>query len=153
MTEEELKKIEKENGTKDDFVFMREEIKARPINRKKLARNTIVAAISAVVFGIVACVTFALIAPFVMEKFSERDDAKTEEALTPISFPEGGRLLLGLDPLPVLAFLDKGEAAEVGAFPPPTTSWSSTSITTESPLLASFLFNLLKETPPGLLDM
>ena len=39
MTEEELKKIEKENGTKDDFVFMREEIKARPINRKKLARN------------------------------------------------------------------------------------------------------------------
>ena len=88
MTEEELKKIEKENGTKDDFVFMREEIKARPINRKKLARNTIVAAISAVVFGIVACVTFALIAPFVMEKFSERDDAKTEEALTPISFPE-----------------------------------------------------------------
>ena len=88
MTEEELKKIEKENGTKDDFVFMREEIKARPINRKKLARNTIVAAISAVVFGIVACVTFALIAPFVMEKFSERDEEKTEEVLTPISFPE-----------------------------------------------------------------
>lgn len=87
MTEEELKKIEEESKEQDNFVFMREEIKSRPINRRKLARNTILAAISAVVFGIVACVTFALIAPFIMDKLSKEQPDKT---ITPIivTFPE-----------------------------------------------------------------
>ncbi|MBO4679846.1 MAG: serine protease [Lachnospiraceae bacterium] len=90
MTDEELKKLESETKEQDEFVFMREEIKSRPINRKKLMRNTIVAAISALVFGLVACVTFALLAPFVMDRLSDKDKEEEEEKVNPIviSFPE-----------------------------------------------------------------
>lgn len=90
MTDEELKKMDEETGNNDKFVFMREEIKSRPVNKKKFARNTILAASSAVIFGIVACVTFALVAPFIMDKLSERDNQSDSEAETPvvITFPE-----------------------------------------------------------------
>jgi len=88
MTEEELKSMEKETGQQDSFVFMREEIKARPLNRKKLARNTILAAISAVVFGIVACVTFALIAPFIMEKMGGTESEEDDVIPTVIMLPQ-----------------------------------------------------------------
>jgi len=90
MTDEELKKLESETKEQDEFVFMREEIKSRPINRKKLMRNTLVAAVSALVFGLVACVTFALLAPFVMDRLSDKDKEEEEEKVNPIviSFPE-----------------------------------------------------------------
>ena len=90
MTDEELKKLESESKEQDEFVFMREEIKSRPINRKKLMRNTVVAAISAVVFGLVACVTFALLAPFVIDRLSDKEKEEEEEKVNPIviSFPE-----------------------------------------------------------------
>lgn len=92
MTDEELKKIEEETQKQDNFVFMREEIKSRPINRKKLARNTFVAAVSAVVFGLVACVTFALLAPFVMNRINEKEPEEETKDNTPypviVSFPE-----------------------------------------------------------------
>lgn len=92
MTDEELKKIEEETQKQDNFVFMREEIKSRPINRKKLARNTFVAAVSAVVFGLVACITFALLAPFVMNRINEKEKEETETVDLPypviVSFPE-----------------------------------------------------------------
>ena len=89
MTDDELKKLESETQEKDEFVFMREEIKSRPINRKKLMRNTMVAALSAVVFGLVACVTFALLAPFVIDRISgneKEEEVKVEPVV--ISFPE-----------------------------------------------------------------
>lgn len=91
MTDEELKKIEEETQKQDNFVFMREEIKSRPVNRKKLARNTFVAAVSAVVFGLVACITFALLAPFVMNRINEKEnEEEREEPQYPVivSFPE-----------------------------------------------------------------
>lgn len=71
----------------DSFVFMREEIKARPINRKHLARNTLLAAISALVFGVVACVTFALLAPFVIGRLSDEEETSEENPIV-ITFPE-----------------------------------------------------------------
>ncbi len=89
MTEEELKKIEEEANISDKYVFMREEIKARPINKRKLIRNTLVAASSALVFGLVACITFALLAPFVLDRISEKkpeDDTKTPPVF--ITLPE-----------------------------------------------------------------
>ena len=89
MTDEELKKLESETKEEDEFVFMREEIKSRPINRKKLVRNTMVAAVSAVVFGLVACVIFALLAPFILDRISDKEKEE-EEKINPIiiSFPE-----------------------------------------------------------------
>ncbi len=46
-----------------DFEFMREKIKERPINRKKLVKKTMVTASMAVVFGLIACVTFLVLEP------------------------------------------------------------------------------------------
>ena len=89
MTDEELNKLESDNKKDDEFVFMREEIKSRPINRKKLVRNTLVAALSAVVFGLVACVTFALLAPFVIDRISGNEkEEEQKNAPIIISFPE-----------------------------------------------------------------
>lgn len=90
MTEEELAKIEEDSKKQDDFVFIREEIKSRPVNKKKLVRNTLVAAVSAVVFGLVACITFAILAPFVMNRISDEKEERPENEKNPIlvSFPE-----------------------------------------------------------------
>ena len=84
-SEEPNKQIENDTQS-EEFVFMREEIKSRPINRKHLARNTLLAAISALVFGLVACVTFALLAPFVLDRLAPEEEP--EEVPVIINFPE-----------------------------------------------------------------
>lgn len=48
-----------------DYSFLQEQIKERPINRKKLIRTSINTATFAVVFGLVACVTFILLEPVI----------------------------------------------------------------------------------------
>lgn len=45
--------------------FLREKIKQKPVNRKKLLRRTIITAAMAVLFGIVACLTFLLLEPVI----------------------------------------------------------------------------------------
>ena len=45
--------------------FMRERIKQKPVNKKKLLRRTIITAVMAVVFGIVACLTFLILEPVI----------------------------------------------------------------------------------------
>lgn len=49
---------------KDDFAFISEKIKAKPINKKRLLRNGIGTALFAVLFGAVACFVFTLLHPF-----------------------------------------------------------------------------------------
>lgn len=48
-----------------DTDFMREKIKQRPVNRAKLFRRTVLTVSFAVVFGVVACVTFLLLSPVI----------------------------------------------------------------------------------------
>ena len=43
--------------------FMREKIKQKPVNKKKLLRRTVITAVMAVVFGLVACFTFLVQEP------------------------------------------------------------------------------------------
>lgn len=45
--------------------FLRERIKQKPVNKKKLLRRTIITAAMAVLFGLVACVTFLLLEPVI----------------------------------------------------------------------------------------
>lgn len=69
-----------------DFVFIREEIKNRPVNKGKLARSTFISAFSAVVFGLVACLTFALVLPFAtgyLGKEKETVETSTEQFIFP----------------------------------------------------------------------
>ncbi len=46
-----------------DIEFIKEKVKERPLNRKKLVRRTIITASMAVIFGLIACVTFLVLEP------------------------------------------------------------------------------------------
>lgn len=46
-----------------DFDFLQERIKERPINKKKLLKKTIITASMAVLFGLLACLSFLLLEP------------------------------------------------------------------------------------------
>ena len=54
---------EKEQNNQSDFMI--EKIKKRPVNRKKLLRRTIITASMAVIFGLIACVTFLVLEPLI----------------------------------------------------------------------------------------
>lgn len=54
---------EKEQNNQSDFMI--EKIKERPVNRKKLLRRTIITASMAVIFGLIACVTFLVLEPLI----------------------------------------------------------------------------------------
>lgn len=71
----------------DEFVFIREEIKSRPINKKQLAKNTGAVILSAIAFGVVACLTFFLLSPF-LTKWINKDNTVKVEEITPVVFPE-----------------------------------------------------------------
>lgn len=47
------------------FEFITEKVKERPINRKKLMRKTMVTVSMAAIFGLIACLTFALLEPVI----------------------------------------------------------------------------------------
>jgi len=66
-----------------DYSFLQEKIKERPINRKKLIRTSINTATFAVVFGLVACVTFILLEPVIGGWISPRRDEGTEIVTLP----------------------------------------------------------------------
>lgn len=48
---------------KQDSDFMKERIKERPLNKKKLARRTIITAVMAVLFALIACLVFTILEP------------------------------------------------------------------------------------------
>lgn len=62
--------------------FLREKIKEKPVNKKKLLRRTIITAVMAVVFGIVACVTFLILEPVINNWLYPEEEAKQ------VQFPE-----------------------------------------------------------------
>lgn len=62
--------------------FMREKIKQKPVNKKKLLRRTVITAVMAVVFGMVACVTFLILEPVISNRLYPEEGPKE------IEFPE-----------------------------------------------------------------
>ena len=62
--------------------FMREKIKQKPVNKKKLLRRTVIPAVMAVVFGLVACVTFLILEPVISNRLYPEEEPKE------IEFPE-----------------------------------------------------------------
>ena len=67
-----------------DTAFMRERIKQRPVNRGKLLRRTAITVSLAVVFGVVACITFLLLSP-VINRMLNPEPVQTPD---PVTFPE-----------------------------------------------------------------
>lgn len=57
--------------------FMKETIKQRPLNRKKLIRRTLLTVSMAVIFGLVACFTFLLLEPVISNKLYPEEEPST----------------------------------------------------------------------------
>lgn len=66
-----------ENKNQDTADFMKETIKQRPLNRKKLVRRTLITAAMAVIFGLVACITFLLLEPVISNRLYPEEDSNT----------------------------------------------------------------------------
>lgn len=62
--------------------FLREKIKQKPVNKKKLLRRTIITAGMAAVFGIVACLTFLILEPVINNWLYPEEEVKE------VQFPE-----------------------------------------------------------------
>ena len=65
-----------------EITFLQEKIKERPVNRKKLARRTAITVVMAMVFGLVACVTFLLLEPVINKMIYPEEKAEI------VRFPE-----------------------------------------------------------------
>lgn len=68
MKDEKRENLETQNKnapmeSASDFEFLQEKIKERPINKKKLLKRTIITASMAVLFGLLACLSFLLLEP------------------------------------------------------------------------------------------
>ena len=68
-----------ENRNQDNTDFMKETIKQRPLNRKKLVRRTLITAAMAVIFGMVACLTFLLLEPVISNHLYPEEEPKKVE--------------------------------------------------------------------------
>ena len=66
-----------EQQNQDRTDFMKETIKQRPLNRKKLIRKTIVTVAMAVIFGLVACLTFLLLEPVISNRLYPEEKPST----------------------------------------------------------------------------
>lgn len=55
--------IMEELNNKEDFQYIKERVKQRPLNRKKLMRRMIITASMAVIFGVLACFTILVLEP------------------------------------------------------------------------------------------
>ena len=62
--------------------FLRETIKQKPVNKKKLLRRTLITVAMAVVFGLVACITFLVLEPVISNRLYPEEE--TQE----VQFPE-----------------------------------------------------------------
>lgn len=66
-----------EENRNQETDFMKETIKQRPLNRKKLIRRTLITVAMAVIFGMVACLTFLLLEPIISNKlYPEEEPSK-----------------------------------------------------------------------------
>ena len=52
-----------ENQSNQDIEFIKEKVKERPLNKKKLIKRTLLTASMAVIFGLIACLTFLVLEP------------------------------------------------------------------------------------------
>ena len=77
--------IKPEEGENRDVTIIREKIKSRPVNKGKLAKSTLISAVSALVFGLVACVAFYALGPLVSGYFEK--DEEEEKPRPQVIFP------------------------------------------------------------------
>lgn len=77
-----------ENRNQDNTDFMKETIKQRPLNRKKLVRRTLITAAMAVIFGMVSCFTFLLLEPVISNRLYPEEEPQAVVIVEEVSEDE-----------------------------------------------------------------
>ena len=77
-----------EINNQEEYELIRERIKTRPINRKKLIRRTVITAAMAVIFGVLACITFLVLEPVFSNMLTPEEEAVASEVKIPIDEEE-----------------------------------------------------------------
>lgn len=63
----------------EDFEYIKEKMKQRPLNRKKLMRRTVITASMAVIFGVLACFTFLVLQPVFSNLMNPQEEPEAIE--------------------------------------------------------------------------
>lgn len=99
--------MEQNNNNQNDFLT--EKIKIKPVNKKKLLRRTLTTAAMAVVFGLIACVTFLVLEPVISRWLNPEEEPQH------VIFPED---LEEMSPEDMLAGSTVEESPEPSQEPP-----------------------------------
>ncbi len=84
---------ERDVGQTQEFDFLQEKIKERPINKKKLLQRTVITASLALLFGLVACITFLFLEPVLNNWIYPEEEAEI------VTFPQEENEMLPEDML------------------------------------------------------
>lgn len=82
------------------FEFMKEKVKERPLNKKKLVRRMLITVSMAVIFGLIACLTFSFLEPLISnwlhpeEKIEEIEIPFVSEEILPEDMMEHEEVVL-----------------------------------------------------------
>ncbi|MBE5853817.1 MAG: PDZ domain-containing protein [Lachnospiraceae bacterium] len=110
-----------EQQFKQNTDFLTEKIKERPVNKKKLLRRTVITVGMAVLFGLVACVTFSLLEPVISNQLNPEEPASVVqfpeevEEVNPQDMPENLEELQGMQQEESLESETAAETATEGA--------------------------------------
>ena len=77
-----------EINNQEEYELIRERIKTHPINRKKLIRRTVITAAMAVIFGVLACITFLVLEPVFSNMLTPEEEPVASEVKIPIDEEE-----------------------------------------------------------------
>ena len=95
----------------DDYSFMQEQIKKRPINKRKLFKRAFTTGAMAIMFGIVASLAFILLEPILTKMVSPKEE-KVSISLPDPTLPEEVNEVLPEDMVKEQQELDKEEPSE-----------------------------------------
>jgi len=72
----------------EEYEIIRERIKTRPINQKKLFRRTMITVAMAVIFGVFACITFLVLEPVFSNLLTPEEEATANDVVIPLEEEE-----------------------------------------------------------------
>ncbi len=122
MTDHDNKEDLKDHDAASDFDFLQERIKERPVNKRKLLKKTIITAMMAVLFGLLACLSFLLLEPVL------NNWLYPEEAPEIVTFPQEQEEMLPEDMLTEGGSTQPSETIRESGEEQSTQSWSQESL-------------------------
>ena len=96
--EKEVEKEIEQPKESSDYEFIKEQIKDRPINKKKLVRRMFFTAGMAVMFSLIACISFLLLEPVLEDIFNPEESIELNQVTLPEA-PEEDEEPVTIDPI------------------------------------------------------